>query len=73
MKICGLWVDIQEVQWPFCKVAAIKEFWDLIYNGKFHGRSPRCGEPVKRLGPRRHLTAARALGLTEAHRRVQQG
>jgi hypothetical protein len=35
MKICGLRVDIQEVQGPFCKVAEIKEFPYLIYNGKF--------------------------------------
>jgi hypothetical protein len=26
MKICGLRVDIQEVQGPFCKVTEIKEF-----------------------------------------------
>jgi hypothetical protein len=45
MKICGLRVDIQEVQGPFCKVAGIKEFPDLIYNGKF------CG-PTARSGPR---------------------
>jgi hypothetical protein len=31
MKICGLRVDIQEVHGPFCKVAGIKEFPDLIY------------------------------------------
>jgi hypothetical protein len=41
MKICGLLVDIQEVQGPFCKVARIKEFPDLIYNRKFCGLSPR--------------------------------
>jgi hypothetical protein len=41
MKICGLRVDIQEVQGPFCKVVGIKEFMDLIYNGKFRGLSPR--------------------------------
>jgi hypothetical protein len=51
MKICGLRVDIQEVQGPFCKVAGIKEFPDLIYNGKFHGPSPRCGATVARSGP----------------------
>jgi hypothetical protein len=52
MKISGLWVDIQEVQGPFCKVAGIKEFPNLIYKGKFCGPSPRCGEPVTRSGPR---------------------
>jgi hypothetical protein len=51
MKICGLWVDIQEVQGPFCKVAGIKEFPDLIYNGKFRGPSPRCCGPAARSGP----------------------
>jgi hypothetical protein len=51
MKICGLWVDIQEVQGPFCKVAGIKEFPDLIYNGKFRGPSPLCGGPMARSGP----------------------
>jgi hypothetical protein len=52
MKICGLWVDIQEVQGPFCKVAGIKEFHNLIYNGKLHGLSPPCGGSVARSGPR---------------------
>jgi hypothetical protein len=52
MKICGVWVDIQEVHGHFCKVAGIKEFPNLIYNGKFHGPSPRCGGPVARSGPR---------------------
>jgi hypothetical protein len=51
MKICGLWVDIQEVQGPFCKVAGIKEFPELIYNGKFCGPSPRCSGPAARSGP----------------------
>jgi hypothetical protein len=45
MKIGGLWVDTQEVQGPFCKVAGIKEFSDLIFNAKFHGLSPRCNGP----------------------------
>jgi hypothetical protein len=45
MKIGGLRVDTQEVQGPFCKVAGIKEFPDLIYNKKFCGPSPRCGGP----------------------------
>jgi hypothetical protein len=45
MKIGGLWVDTQEVQGPFCKVTGIKDFSDLIYNGKFLGPSPRCGRP----------------------------
>jgi hypothetical protein len=52
MKICGLRVDIQEVHGPFCKVAEIKEFLDLIYNGKFHGPSPQCGGPAASSGPR---------------------
>jgi hypothetical protein len=52
MKICGPWVDIQEVQGPFGKVAGIKEFPDLIYNGKFRGPSPWCGAPAARSGPR---------------------
>jgi hypothetical protein len=82
MKICGLRVDIQEVQGPFCKVAGIKEFLDLIYNGKFRGPSSQCGGPVARSGPR-WITGgadtgcggalsgrgAQALGLTGAHRR----
>jgi hypothetical protein len=34
MKIGGLRVDTREVQGPFCKVAGIKEFRDLIYNEK---------------------------------------
>jgi hypothetical protein len=45
MKIGGLRVDTQEVQGPFCKVAGIKEFPDLIFNGKFRGPSPQCGGP----------------------------
>jgi hypothetical protein len=52
MKICGLRVDIQEVQGPFCKVVGIKEFPDLIYNRIFRGPSPRCGGSVARSGPR---------------------
>jgi hypothetical protein len=51
MKICGLRVDIQEVQGSFCKVAGIKEFLDLIYNAKFREPSPRCGGPAARSGP----------------------
>jgi hypothetical protein len=51
MKICGLRVDIQEVQMSFYKVAEIKEFLDLIYNRKFRGPSPRCGGPAVRSGP----------------------
>jgi hypothetical protein len=34
MKIGGLRVDTEEVQGPFCKVAGIKEFTNLIYNEK---------------------------------------
>jgi hypothetical protein len=45
MKIGGLRVDTQEVQGPFCKVAEIKEFPDLIFNGKFRAPSPWCVEP----------------------------
>jgi hypothetical protein len=45
MKIGGLWVDTQEVQGPFCKLAGIKEFLDLIYNRKFCGPRPQCGGP----------------------------
>jgi hypothetical protein len=63
MKIGGLRVDTQEVHGPFCKVTGIKEFPDLIYNGKFCGSSPRCGGPRAapvhggpRTGPRRRLT-----------------
>jgi hypothetical protein len=52
MKICGLRVDIQEVQGPFCKVLGIKEFLDLIYNRKFRGPSRRCGSPAAHSGPR---------------------
>jgi hypothetical protein len=44
-------------------VAGIKEFSDLIYNGKFRGPSPRCGGPRAasvhggpRTGPLRWLT-----------------
>jgi hypothetical protein len=58
MKIGGLRVDTQEVQGPFCKVAGIKEFPDLIFNGKFHGPSPRCGGP--RTPPRRRFTGERS-------------
>jgi hypothetical protein len=81
MKICGLQVDIQEVQGPFCKVAGIKEFPDLIYNGIFRGPSPECGGSVARSGPRwtaggtdighsgaLPVRGARALGLTGACR-----
>jgi hypothetical protein len=63
MKIGGLRVDTHEVQGPFCKVAGIKEFPDLIYNKKFHGPSPRCGGPRAasvhggpRTRPQRRLT-----------------
>jgi hypothetical protein len=34
VKIGGLRVDTEEVQGPFCKVAGIKEFSNLIYNEK---------------------------------------
>jgi hypothetical protein len=63
MKIGGLRVDTQEVHGPFCKVVGIKEFPDLIYNGKFCGSSLRCGGPRAapvhggpRTGTRRRLT-----------------
>jgi hypothetical protein len=66
MKIGGLRVDTQEVHGPFCKVLGIKEFPDLIYNGKFRGPSPRCGGPRaapvhggSQTGPRRRLTGGR--------------
>jgi hypothetical protein len=66
MKIGGLWVDTQEVHGPFCKVARIKEFSDLILNGEFHGLSPRCGGPQAapihggpRTSPQRRLAAER--------------
>jgi hypothetical protein len=66
MKIGGLRVDTQEVQGPFCNVAGIKEFLDLIFNGKFCGPSPRCGGPLAapvhggpRLPPRRRLVRER--------------
>jgi hypothetical protein len=66
MKIGGLRVDTQEVQGPFCKVAWIKEFPDLIFNGKFHGPSSRCGGPRAapvhggpRILPRRRLAGER--------------
>jgi hypothetical protein len=57
MKIGGLQVDTQEVQGPFCKVAGIKEFPDLIFNGKFRGKSPWCGGP--RTSPQRRLAGER--------------
>jgi hypothetical protein len=63
MKICVLWVDIQEVQGPFCKVAGIKEFSDLIYNWEFLGQSPRCGRP----------RAAQILGAAVPCRCVARG
>jgi hypothetical protein len=81
MKICGLRVDIQEVQGPFCKVVETKKFPDLICIKKFRGPSPRCGGPVVRSGPRwtaggadtgrggaLSMCSTRALGLTEARR-----
>jgi hypothetical protein len=72
MKICGLQVDIQEVQGPFCKVAGIKHFPDLIYNGKFRGPSPRCGGSAARSGPR--FTAGGAdTGRNGFQRRRSQG
>jgi hypothetical protein len=86
MKICGLRVDIQEVQGPFCKVVEIKEFPDLIYNGKFRGPSPRCGGPMVHSGPRWTVGGADtgrggalstrgtwALGLAGAHWRGATG
>jgi hypothetical protein len=61
MKIGGLRVDTQEVQGPFCKVAGIKEFPDLIFNGKFRGpRSP----PRRRLAGERPERRPRAWNLT---------
>jgi hypothetical protein len=67
MKIGGLRVDTQEVQGPFCKVAGIKEFPDLIFNRKFCGPSPRCGGPRAapahsgpRTLPRRRLARERS-------------
>jgi hypothetical protein len=66
MKIGGLRVDTQKVQGPFCKVAGIKEFLNLIFNGKFRGPSPRCGGPRAapvhggpRTSPRRRLIGER--------------
>jgi hypothetical protein len=66
MKIGGLRVDTQEVQGPFCNVAEIKEFLDLIFNGKFRGPSPWCGGPRAasvhggpQTPPRRRLTGER--------------
>jgi hypothetical protein len=66
MKIGGLRVDTQEVRGPFCKVSEIKEFSDLIYNGKFRGPNPRCSGPRAapvhggpRTGPQRWLTGER--------------
>jgi hypothetical protein len=65
MKISGLPVHIQEVHEPFCKVAGIKEFLDLIHSGKFRGPSPRCGGPAVRSGPRWTAGArARRWGAT---------
>jgi hypothetical protein len=66
MKIGGLRVDTHEVQGPFCKVAGIKEFLDLIYNEKFRGPSPWCSGPQvapvhggPQTRPRRWLTGGR--------------
>jgi hypothetical protein len=66
MKIGGLRVDTQEVQGPFFKVVGIKEFPNLIFNGKFRGPSPRCGGPRAapvhggpRTPPRRRLAGER--------------
>jgi hypothetical protein len=66
MKIGGVRVDTHEVQGPFCKVAGIKAFPDLIYNVKFYGPSPRCGGPRAapvhggpRTWPRRRLIGGR--------------
>jgi hypothetical protein len=66
MKIGGLRVDTQEVHGLFCKVAGIKEFPDLIFNGKFRGPCPRCGGPWAmpvhggpRTAPRRRLAGER--------------
>jgi hypothetical protein len=50
MKIGGLRVDTHEVQGPFCNVAGIKEFLDLICNKKFRGPRTR---------PRRWLVGGR--------------
>jgi hypothetical protein len=73
MKIGGLRVDTQEVQGPFCKVAGIKEFPDLIFNGKFRGLSPQCSGPRAapvyggpRTGPRRRLAGERPKWHTRA-------
>jgi hypothetical protein len=72
MKICGLRVDIQEVQMSFCKVAEIKEFLDLIYNRKFRGSSPRCGGPAARSGPW-WTTGARAHRSSPAGHNRERG
>jgi hypothetical protein len=63
-------------------VVEIKEFPDLIYNGKFRGPSPWCGGPAVRSDPRWTTGSAdtghggalpargtRALGLAGARRR----
>jgi hypothetical protein len=57
MKICELRVDIQEVQVPFCKVAGIKEFPDLIYKGKFRG--PRVAQTLGVAAPCRRAVHGR--------------
>jgi hypothetical protein len=66
MKIGGLRVDTREVQGPFCKVTGIKEYPDLIFNGKFRGPSPLCGGPRARTDPQ--WTADTASEAT--HRRT---
>jgi hypothetical protein len=76
MKIYGLWVDIQEVHGPFCKVAEIKEFSDLIDNGKFRVPSTWCGGPVARSGPRWTAGGAdtgRGDALLAGHNRERGG
>jgi hypothetical protein len=75
MKICGLRVDIQEVQGPFYKVVEIKEFPNLIYIGKFCGPSPRwtMGGADTGRGSAMPVHDTWALGLTGARWRGATG
>jgi hypothetical protein len=41
----GLRVNFKEIEGSLCKIPEIKEFLDLIFNGKFRGPSPWCGGP----------------------------
>jgi hypothetical protein len=45
MEICGLWVNIEQVEGLLCKVARIFGFWNYFPKGKGGGLGPWVSGP----------------------------